>query len=163
MTQGHDPRTRGVPATADRPADHHGQRIGHDDRGIGDLIKELRDETAALMRQEAALARTEMSEKAGRALRNVVRLAAGGLLAALGVVFLLAAINRLLTVGLAEIGLGAEVALWLAPLILGAVVIFVGWSLIKKATTTLRNMSLYPDQTVDSIKENAQWAKHKIA
>ena len=40
--------------------------LEHDGRSLTGLVRELRDEAIVLVRQEVALARTEMSEKAAR-------------------------------------------------------------------------------------------------
>src|SRR5690606_22448237 len=73
-------------------------------RGIAELIRDLRDETSELLREEFALARTEMGEKVGRAVRNLAYLAAGGLIVFVGGWFLLAAAVQGLSVGLLEAG-----------------------------------------------------------
>jgi hypothetical protein len=62
-----------------------------DGRSMVELLKELRDETVTLMRQEVALAKVELSEKAVRYGRNIAYLAIGGLILYAGLLFLLAA------------------------------------------------------------------------
>lgn len=134
-----------------------------DDRTIGSLIKELRDETTTLLRQEVALAKTEVSEKAAAAGRNVAYLAAGAAVAYSGLLFLLLGATLLLTWAFIAADMNRYVAYWLAPLIVGTVVGVVGYSLIQKALNLFSHPErLAPNQTLDSMQENAQWAKNKV-
>lgn len=128
---------------------------------IADLLKSLRDETTALIRQEVALAKTEMNEKAAKAARNAGYMGAGGVLAHAGVFVLLLALSALLYAGLVKAGLSHMTSGWLAPLIVGAVVAVIGYALIQKAISAFRHETLVPEKTVESLKENQQWLSHK--
>jgi xanthine/uracil permease len=132
-----------------------------EERSIGQLLKELRDETTTLLRQEVDLAKTEMSEKALRTGRNLGSLAMGGGVAFLGALALLAAViygltsvfNQFMSVG---------VAVWLAPLIVGLVLAAIGYSLVQKALATLRQESLTPQKTTQTLQENKEWLKARM-
>jgi uncharacterized membrane-anchored protein YhcB (DUF1043 family) len=52
---------------------------------------------------------------------------------------------------------------WLAALIVGVIVGVVAWLLVNKAITTLRTMELKPQESVESLKEDAQWIKDQIS
>ena len=86
-----------------------------EERSIGQLLKELRDETTTLLRQEVDLAKTEMGEKASRVGKNLGSLAVGGGVAFLGALALLAAVIYGLTSILNQF-MSVGVAIWLAPL-----------------------------------------------
>ena len=131
-----------------------------EDRGIADLLKDLRDETTTLLKQEVALAKTEVAQKGSRIGRNVGYLAAGGLVAYAGLLFILAALSSLTALGLRRV-IDAETAMWLAPLIIGGIVAVIGYTLVQKAISTLKSESLVPEQTVASLQENTQWVKQK--
>lgn len=133
-----------------------------EERSIGQLLKELRDETTTLLRQEVDLAKTEMSEKASRFGKNVGALAAGGAVLFLGALALLAAVIYGLT-SLLDQFMSVGVAIWLAPLLVGAVLAGVGYSLTKKALETLRQESLAPQKTTQSLQENKEWLKSKMS
>ena len=132
-----------------------------DERSVTELLKDLRDETTALLQQEVALAKTEMSEKVSRIGRNAAYLAVGGAIAFAGLMFLLQAVNNLVELGLIRAGLSEETAVWVAPLIVGAVVALIGYALVQKAITTLKHEPIVPQKTVDSLEENKQWVKQK--
>ncbi|HKH44281.1 MAG TPA: phage holin family protein [Thermoanaerobaculia bacterium] len=132
-----------------------------EERSIGQLLKELRDETTTLLRQEVDLAKTEMSEKASRVGTNLGSLAVGGGVAFLGALALLAAVIYGLTSLLNQF-MSVGVAIWLAPLIVGLVLAAIGYSLVKKALATLKQESLTPTRTTQTLQENKEWLKARM-
>jgi xanthine/uracil permease len=138
------------------------ERERKDDRSIGQLLKELTHESSTLLKQEMNLAKTEMSEKASRVGANLGEVAVGGAVAFLGAIALLLAVVYGLT-SLLDKFMSLGVAAWLAPLIVGAVLAAVGYSLIKKALATLKQESLTPQRTTQSLQENKAWLKQKIS
>lgn len=132
-----------------------------EERSIGQLLKELRDETTTLLRQEVDLAKTEISEKASRTGRNLGSLAVGGGVAFLGALALLAAVIYGLTSILNQF-MSVGVAIWLAPLIVGLGLAAVGYSLVQKALATLRQESLTPQRTTQTLQENKEWLKARM-
>jgi uncharacterized membrane protein YqjE len=131
-------------------------------RSVMDLLGELREESLALMRQEMELARVEMMEKASRMLRNVMYLGAGAAIAGMGLLFLLASLTAGLIVAMAEGGVDRQMAPWLAPLLVGFVLLGLGAAFVMKAVATLRRSHLEPRQTIDSLKENKRWLTAKL-
>lgn len=125
-----------------------------DERSLGELFAELSRETSTLVRQEVALAKTELSEKAARIGRDVGFIAMGGALAYAGLLALVAA----LIIGLAAAGLDW----WLAALIVGVVVAAVGYLFTQMGLTQLKREQVAPAQTIETMKENAQWAKGQM-
>lgn len=132
-----------------------------EDRSFGQILKELRDETTTLLRQEVELAKTEMSEKASRVGTNLGSLAMGGAVAFLGALALLAAVVYGLTSLLNQF-MSVGVAIWLAPLLVGLVLAVVGYSLVNKALATLRQESLTPSRTTQTLQENKEWLKSRM-
>jgi len=139
-----------------RTDDHHAA----DPRSLSDLIKELRDESVALVREEVALAKAEMNEKVSTVGRNSALLIAGGAVAHLGLIFLLLAVSYGLYVAIGLAGLPLH-ALWIAPLIVGLVIGGIGLTMFFKAKKTLANFSPVPHQTKQSLKEDKQWLQNK--
>ncbi len=133
-----------------------------DERSIGQLLKELTQESSTLLKQEVKLAKTEMSEKASRVGANLGEVAVGGAVALLGAIaLLLAAVYGLRSI--LNNFMSQEVAVWLAPLIVGGILAAVGYSLIKKALATLKQESITPQGTTQSLQENKEWLKEKIS
>ena len=133
-----------------------------EERSIGQLLKELTQESSTLLKQEVSLAKTEMSEKASRIGANLGEVAVGGAVALLGAIALLLAAVYGLTSILNNF-MDQEVAVWLAPLIVGGILAAVGYSLIKKALATLKQESITPQKTTQSLQENKEWLKEKIS
>jgi hypothetical protein len=133
-----------------------------EERSIGQLLKELTQESSTLLKQEVNLAKTEMSEKASRIGANLGEVAVGGAVALLGAIALLLAAVYGLTSILNNF-MDQEVAVWLAPLIVGGILAAVGYSLIKKALATLKQESITPQKTTQSLQENKEWLKEKIS
>jgi uncharacterized membrane protein YqjE len=123
------------------------------DSSIGELFSELANETSLLIRQEIALAKVELTEKASTVGRNVGFLVLGGAVAYAALLALLAA----LIIILANV-----MPWWAAALIVAVLVGIVGAVLISKALVSLKNTSMAPRQTVETLKEDAQWAKQQM-
>ncbi len=125
-----------------------------DERSLGDLFSDLSRETTTLVRQEVQLAKAELTQSATEAVRGIGMLVAGGVVAYAGVFFLLLAI----VFGLIEAGWEA----WLAALVVGLVVVAIGAVLVWRAREALKPANLAPRRTVETLKEDQQWAKEQI-
>jgi hypothetical protein len=135
--------------------------VTKDERSLGQLIKELTGETTTLLRQEVELAKAEMSEKVSRVGTNLAALGLGGAVALLGAMALVAAVTLGL-VSLFDNFMSPEVAVWVAPLLVGAVLAGIGYAMITKAMATLRQESITPKKTTQTLQENKEWLKSKI-
>ena len=125
-------------------------RDGKDERSLGELFAELAQDTSTLVRKEVQLAKTEMSQKASRVGKDVGFLAAGSAVAYAGLLALLAGVIVLL---------GQVIPMWLAALLVGLVVAGVGYFLVRRGLDALKREDLAPRQTIETLKEDQQWAK----
>jgi hypothetical protein len=125
-----------------------------EDRSLGDLFSELSRETSTLIRQEVALAKSEMTDKATTVGKNVGFLAVGGAVAYAGFLVLLGALVIILALFLPW---------WLSALIVGFVVAAAGYALVQKGLSTLKQVDMAPRETIDSLKEDKEWAKRQIS
>src|SRR3954453_9093746 len=121
------------------------------DRPLGELVKELAGQTSTLVRQEIKLAQAEMTSKGKLAGRGAGMLAG----AAVAALLMLGALPATLIVVL-----DSFLPLWLAALIVtllwglvGAVLAARGRKELQRATPPV------PEQTVETVKEDIQWAK----
>lgn len=124
---------------------------GKDDKSLGELFAELSRDTATLLRKEMELARAEMSAKLSRLGRHAAYIAIGCGVAYAGALAIVAAI----VIVLEAIGL----AWWAAALIVGIAVALTGYLLIQRGMSALQRDSLAPTETIETLKENAAWAK----
>ena len=125
-----------------------------DERSLGDLFAELARETSTLVRQEVQLAKAELTQSASEAGRGIASLVAGGAIAYAGFLFLLLAV----VLGLWDAGLEP----WQSALIVGLVVVAVGGFLVQRARESLKPANLAPRRTVETLKEDQEWAKEQI-
>jgi hypothetical protein len=125
-----------------------------DERSLGDLFSDLSRETTTLVRQEVQLAKAELTQSATEAARGIGMLVAGGAVAYAGLLFLLLAI----VFGLIEAGWDA----WVSALVVGLVVVAIGAILVLRAREALKPANLAPQKTVETLKEDAAWAKEQI-
>jgi xanthine/uracil permease len=125
-----------------------------DERSLGDLFSELSRETTTLVRQEMQLAKAELTQSATEAARGIGMLVAGGAVAYAGLLFLLLAI----VFGLIEAGWDA----WLSALVVGLVVVAIGAVLVLRARESLKPANLAPRRTIETLKEDQEWAKEQI-
>ena len=131
--------------------------------GLGDIIKDLRDETTLLLKEEVALAKTEMSEKASTFGKNAGALAAGALVAYSALVVLLVGLGFLLASLFANVGLGLALSNFLGMLVVALITAAVAGVMISKAKKNLQQESVAPEQTINSLKEDKAWAQQKLA
>jgi hypothetical protein len=130
---------------------------------IGELLTELREESTTLLRQEVALAKAELNEKAARVGKNTLELAAGGALAYAGLIVLLIGISMLISRILVAFDVSAETAVWLGPIAVGTVVALVGAVMLTKAKHAMSADALFPHETVGSLKDDKRWVQNKLS
>ncbi len=121
------------------------------DRPIGELMRELAEETTTLVRQELDLAKAEMTQKGKEAGLGI------GMFGAAGIIGLFA-LGALTACFIAALALTMDV--WLAALIvavayavIAGVVALVAKARLKQATPPT------PEQTVETVKEDVEWVK----
>ncbi len=128
-------------------------QLGKDERSLGELFADLARESSTLIRQEVELAKVELSTKAAKVGKDAAFIGAGAAVAYAGFLAIVAAIIIIL----AAMGL----PWWLSALIVGIVVAGVGGFLVQKGLDALKHEDMAPRETVETIKENAQWAKEQ--
>jgi uncharacterized membrane protein YqjE len=121
------------------------------ERPIGELVRELSQQTSTLVRKEIELAQAELQQKgklAGKGAGMLGGAAAAGLLA-LGA--LTAALITLLDDAMAT---------WIAALIATVLWAIVAAVLAKAGQKALKRATPPAPQTVETVKEDIQWAKN---
>lgn len=119
---------------------------------FGQLLGELSADTSHLVKQEINLARAELAQKARAAGRGVGMLVGAAIAAAL---FLQAFTALLIII------LDAFLDLWLAALIVTLLWLIIAAALAAAGRAALKQAAPpVPEQTVETMKENVEWAKH---
>ena len=122
-----------------------------DNRTLGEMFAELSRDARTLVQQEILLAKSELTEKVSKARTGAGLVVGGGLIAYAGLLAIVAAV----ILALVAIGLPA----WAAALIGGVLVAVAGYFLIRSGLAALRADELKPRQTLETLKEDAQWLK----
>jgi uncharacterized membrane protein YqjE len=143
----------------DRPTVQHGYtdpgytdtgRPDVEGRSVGDLIGEVTSDLSKLMRQELDLAKVEMKAEASKAGKAAGMLGGAGVAANLMLVFvslaLMFALDQIMPIG------------W-AALIVGVLWGIVAAVLAARGRKQLKEVNPKPERTVETLKEDAQWAK----
>ena len=132
-----------------------GSAVGRPDvegRSVGDLLGEVTGNLSKLMRQEVALAKVELKEEAAKAGK------AGGLLDGAGAIgYLMLVFLSLALMFALDNAMGIGWAALLTAVLLGivaAVLFIVGRDRFKQINPK-------PEQTVETLKEDVQWAKNR--
>lgn len=121
---------------------------------VGTLLSTVMQEVSSLVRNEAALAKTEMSEKTNQAMAGIASIAIAGAVLLGGFLTLLAAAVFLLN----EV-LPADTTPWLSALIVGGVVTVIGIVMLNAGKKKLQARNLMPNRTMNSLQSDKAVAK----
>jgi hypothetical protein len=121
------------------------------ERSVAELFTDLSQQLSALLRQEALLARTEVSQRLQALARDALVLGVG---AALGLAALIAA-----TAALVLLLIQLNVMPWIAAVLVAATLAIVAGVLVQSRVRAMRRRTVVPVETVETIKETAQWIK----
>jgi len=121
------------------------------ERSIGELVKDLSSQTSTLVRKEIELARAEIQEKGKVAGKGAGLLAGAAVFGLLALGALTAAMIALLDKAMAT---------WVAALIVMALWAVVALVLAKAGQKSLQQATPPAPQTVETVKEDIQWAKN---
>jgi uncharacterized membrane protein YqjE len=120
------------------------------DQSLSQLISRTSSDLATLFRKEVELAKIEIRDD----VRHTAK--AGSMFGAAGFAGYLAAVLASLAVVFA---LDLAMPLWAAFLIVAVLFALVGFVLFRQARTRMSEFTLGPEQTMETIKEDIEWAK----
>jgi len=136
----------------DRPDEQRSdiQRVDIQRESFGELIGDLANNSAALVRDEIELAKQEMREKLDSFRAGVMTVAIGGVVLLIATLALVAA---------AIIGLAYYVGPGWSALIIGGLLALVGVITAVVGLGQLKRTSLKPEQTIETLQEDKEWLK----
>jgi len=134
-----------------RGPDPAAQEPDGDNTSVGDLIAEITQDLTGLVRDEINLAKAELKEEATKAGK------AGGMLAGAGYAGHLLVLFLSLTVMFA---LADAIDIAWAALIVTALWAAAAAVLYVRGRKRLKGVNLKPEQTMETLKEDAKWARH---
>ena len=113
-------------------------------RGLGDLLRDLAEGSAELVRGEVRLARLELGAAAGGVGRGTAFIATGGVLLLIGDQWL------------------PRDLYWLAALLVALIAGGVAAWLALRGRAALSPANLVPHEAVATLKENGEWVKQRL-
>jgi uncharacterized membrane protein YqjE len=122
------------------------------DRSIADVLQNIVRNVQDIVRSEVRLAKTEIIEEAGKAKTAGLLLGTGAVAAIFASFFLLLMVLYALTRVMPD---------WAAALTVGAVLAIVGGALLSAGVKRFKEVHPTPERTVETIKENVEWAKQQ--
>jgi hypothetical protein len=124
------------------------------DRPLGELLKQLSNETTQLVHQELELAKAELQQKGKQAGMGAGMFGGAG---AIG----LAALGALTACFI--LALDAIMPAWLAALIVAVVYGIIAFVLVKQGQARMKRATPpVPEQTIETVKEDVEWAKTQM-
>jgi divalent metal cation (Fe/Co/Zn/Cd) transporter len=123
---------------------------GIERESFGELLGELANNSAALVRDEIDLAKQEMREKVDVLRSGAVTIAIGGLIGFVALLTLTAA---------AVAGLAHVMDTALAALLVGVVLAAIGGGIAYSGIGRIKQTSLKPEQTIETLEEDKEWLK----
>ena len=129
----------------------YGQPV--EEPSLGELFSRLTSDLGDLVRSEMELARVEIREEAGKAGKAAGMLGGGALVAYLGLALVATA---------AAWGLAGVIDAGWAFLVVGLVIGAIGAVLVLKGRDRLSEVRPVPHETVDTLKEDARWARAQV-
>ena len=122
-------------------------------RSIGTIVADSLDQVREIFSSEVRLAKVEIREEAIKAGKATAIAAAAGLFSVFAVIFLLWGAVR---------GLLPEMPDWAVAVITGMVVLLLAGTLGWFAYKLFSSLSPKPERTIETMKENVQWAKKHV-
>jgi uncharacterized membrane protein YqjE len=124
------------------------------DRSLGELLKQLSEQTTRLVHQELELAKAELTQKGKQAGAGAGLFGGAG---ALG----LAALGALTACFI--LALNAVMPAWLAALLVAVVYGIIAFVLVKQGQAKMKAAGPpVPEQTIETVKEDVEWAKTQM-
>jgi hypothetical protein len=122
----------------------------HADRSIANVLGDIVGNLQQIIRAEMRLAKAELGEELAKARRGAMLLAAGALVGVLALGVLLLAVVYALSTAMAP---------WAAALVVGGIAAAVGGAFAAAGAKQIKQVTLPPPKTVETVQETVQWAK----
>lgn len=122
-------------------------------RNVTGLLTRLGRDTVQLIRQETALARTEMNEKLNEAKKGAAALASSSVVMLSGLIITLFAV---------AFGLAVIWPAWLAFLVVGGGVLLIGAVMAAAGKKKLEPSHLQPHQTRETLREDREFIREQV-
>ena len=138
---------QGLPSSRPVPvADHDPSVVG--------LLRQLSREVPELFSKELALAKAELQASLTTLKAGIAGVAGGAIVLLAGFIILLMS---------AVYGLSMVMAPWLAALIVGVVVMIVGFAMLQSGKKQFEPSNFKPDRTLDALNKDQEALRRKVS
>ena len=121
--------------------------------GLGSIVSGIVEDLQGIVRGEVLLAKTEIREDVSAMGKGATSIAIGAMVVLVGFIFLMLGVTYLINKSL---------EMWISAGIVGVVLLTIGGILAMTGKKTLSATSLKPTETMESLKEDQQWANQQI-
>jgi xanthine/uracil permease len=125
----------------------------HDASVVG-LLRQLSREVPALFTKELALAKAELQASLTTLKAGLAAVAGGAIVLLAGFIILLMS---------AVYGLSLVMAPWLAALIVGVVVMIIGFAMLQSGKKQFEPSHFKPDRTLDALNKDQEALRRKVS
>jgi len=123
------------------------------DRSVADVLQDIIRNIQDIVRSEVRLAKTEVREEVSKARDASVLIGVGALSGIFSVFFLLFSIVYALSRVMPD---------WAAALIVAVALAIAAAVLLSTGAERFKHVQPAPDKTIESLKENVEWAKRQV-
>lgn len=120
---------------------------------ISELLSKFLQGFGRMLNQEMELAKTELSQKASRAIMAGALLAVGGAVMFAGFLALVAT---------AVVAVWTVLPLWLSALLIGIIILVIGAIIVMIGIRQLKKSDLKPQETIETLREGFRWMKSMV-
>ncbi len=149
-------RVAGQPAGRGAVGDHLDDArttVTESANNLGAMVGGIIEDLQGIVRGEVQLAKTELKEEAGQMGKGAGMAGAGVFFGLVGFIFLMLSATYLLN---------KWVEMWIAAGIVGLVLAVIAAILVMTGKNQISDASLTPDKTIDSVKEDKEWASRQM-
>ena len=122
-------------------------------RSVPEVLQDIVGNIEEIIRSEFRLAKAEVKQEASKAAPGLKMIVVGAAIGFYALGFLIFTL---------VMGLATMMATWLAAFIVGGILGLSALVLIASASKRLKQVNAVPERTIETMKENVQWAKNQI-
>lgn len=131
-----------------------GASVSDNDASVVGLLKQLTHEVPSLFTKELALAKAEFQASLNTLKAGIAGVAGGAMVLLAGFIILLMAVVY---------GLGTLMAPWLAALIVGGVVMVIGFIMVQSGKKQFEPSHFKPERTLDALNKDQEALRRKAS
>lgn len=120
---------------------------------VGNIFGSIIEDLQGIVRGEVQLAKTEVKEEATRMGSGAGMIAAAAFLGLVGFIFLMLSVTYILN---------QWIEMWMAAGIVALVLLAIAAIIGMKGKSQVQEANLVPEKTIESVKEDQEWAKRQM-